>query len=261
MNSETDNSKQANAKQLACEQAVSESAPSSPVMPEQMAHSQVKPTNVQQVLTEQESITPTVKELELTASHVTVDSSDWQSFDRVALQSVNDSHYTQVLTESLIFGGLVFIGASLAVIIPGALSLPLVIAILTGLLLIICIIGYLRHRHAKSLGYATCEHELLMQQGFWWVKRTSLPYSRLQHVSVSHGPLERHFNLSTIKCFSAGSGSAEIELPGIEQETAEHLRQHLLSQAAKANLQANLPKHAQNLSQQEITEGVSSDGA
>ena len=55
-------------------------------------------------------------------------------------------------------------------------------------------------------------------------------------MSLSQGPLQRHFNLFTLKCFSAGSGSAEIELPGIEQHTAEHLRQHLLAQAAKAHL-------------------------
>lgn len=97
-------------------------------------------------------------------------------------------------------------------------------------------VGYLRHLQAKKLGYGVCEHEFLMEKGLWWHKRTSLPYSRLQHVSLSQGPLERHFNLFTLKCFSAGSGSAEIELPGIEQQTAEHLRQHLLAQAAKAHL-------------------------
>lgn len=179
------------------------------------------------------------------ACHDLIAASEWQGFDQVLLQPVDKRHYTQVLCESLIFGGIAFIAVSLAVVLPRELQLPLLLAVLTGLLLLLATVGYLRDRHAKSLAYATCEHELIMQKGFWWVKRTSLPYSRLQHVSLSHGPLERHFNLSTIKCFSAGSGSAEIELPGIEQDTAEHLRQHLLAQAAKANPQLPLEMASQ----------------
>ncbi|MGS0682342.1 PH domain-containing protein [Shewanella sp. 125m-7] len=182
-----------------------------------------------------EQKTQLVSKHNISASHIPVDANQWQTFDEVALQPVDDNHYTQVLTESLIFGGLLFIAASLGVILPGELSLQMVLIILTAVVLLISAVGYLRYRHAKSLAYASCEHELIMQQGFWWVKRTSLPYSRLQHVSVSHGPLERHFKLATIKCFSAGSGSAEIELPGIEQQAAEHLRQHLLAQAAQVN--------------------------
>lgn len=167
------------------------------------------------------------------ACHEVIFPSDWQGFDQVPLQPIDKRHYTQVLCESLIFGSIGFIALSLIVILPRELELPQLLAILTGALLLLTLIGYLRDRHAKSIHYATCEHELLMQKGFWWIKRTSLPYSRLQHVSLSHGPLERHFTLSTLKCFSAGSGSAEIELPGIDQHTAEHLRQHLLAQAAQ----------------------------
>lgn len=166
--------------------------------------------------------------------------SQWQGFDQVVLQPIDKRHYTQVLCESLIFGSIGFIALSLILILPRELDLLQLLAILTGAVLLLTLISYLRDRHAKSICYATCEHELLMQKGFWWIKRTSLPYSRLQHVSLSHGPLERHFSLSTLKCFSAGSGSAEIELPGIEQQTAEHLRQHLLAQAAQANPQSKI---------------------
>ncbi|GIU05449.1 MULTISPECIES: PH domain-containing protein [unclassified Shewanella] len=193
------------------------------------------------------------------ACHDLVAQNEWQGFDQVPLQPVDKRHYTQVLCESLILGCIAFIAVSLAVVLPRELQLPLLLTILTGLLLLLAILGYLRDRHAKSLAYATCEHELIMQKGFWWVKRTSLPYSRLQHVSLSHGPLERYFNLSTIKCFSAGSGSAEIELPGLEQRTAEHLRQHLLTQAAKANPQLPLETASQENELEGVTQTITSE--
>ncbi|MCL1051516.1 PH domain-containing protein [Shewanella abyssi] len=170
------------------------------------------------------------------SAHTPVTQAQWQGFNEVPLQKIDDRHYTQILYESLFFSFVAFTAVSLITILPGELSLVIVLAILTTLLLLLCSIGYLRHLQAAKLGYAACEHEFLMEKGLWWHKRTSLPYSRLQHVSLSQGPLERHFKLFTLKCFSAGSGSAEIELPGIEQHTAEHLRQHLLAQAAKAHL-------------------------
>ena len=172
---------------------------------------------------------------QILANHQPIKHQNWQGFDQVPLDPVHANHYTQVNTESLIFSCILLVVASLVIILPGDFYPAKIIGVSLAALLIISVVSYVRYQHAKSLAYAVCEHELIMQQGFWWVKRTSLPYSRLQHVSLSHGPLERHFNLATLKCFSAGSGSAEIELPGIEQQTAENLRQHLLNQAAKAN--------------------------
>ncbi|MEZ9820242.1 PH domain-containing protein [Shewanella sp. 10N.286.45.A1] len=170
------------------------------------------------------------------ASHHLVTQAQWQGFEDVKLQKIDERYYTQVLYESLFIALIGVTVASLATILPGVLSVTYVILVITAVLLLMFAIGYLSHRQAQKLGYGVCEHEFLMEKGLWWHKRTSLPYSRLQHVSLSQGPLQRHFNLFTLKCFSAGSGSAEIELPGIEQHTAEHLRQHLLAQAAKAHL-------------------------
>jgi hypothetical protein len=56
---------------------------------------------------------------------------------------------------------------------------------------------------------------------------------------LTQGPIERKFGLHTLKCFSAGSGSAEIELPGLESRTAEKLRQHLLAKAGIASQTAH----------------------
>ena len=170
------------------------------------------------------------------ATHHLVAQAQWQGFEEVELQRIDERYYTQVLYESLFIALIGVIIASLATILPGVLSVTYVILVITAVLLLMFAIGYLSHRQAQKLGYGVCEHEFLMEKGLWWHKRISLPYSRLQHVSLSQGPLQRHFNLFTLKCFSAGSGSAEIELPGIEQHTAEHLRQHLLAQAAKAHL-------------------------
>jgi membrane protein YdbS with pleckstrin-like domain len=112
--------------------------------------------------------------------------------------------------------------------------LPLIIA--TGFIaltiLVAALVIKLIHLKANNIAYGLFKHEMVLREGLFWVSTTALPFTRLQHVNLSQGPIERKFNLVTLKCFSAGSGMAEIDLPGINADLAEHLRQHLLSQAA-----------------------------
>ncbi|ABV38306.1 membrane-flanked domain protein [Shewanella sediminis HAW-EB3] len=158
----------------------------------------------------------------------------WQSFDQIPLSPVEPRHYTQVLIETAAIAITFISTLSVFLIFVATIPLPIAAIVIPALLMIGSGITWLRYLNAKAIGYAVCPHELVMQTGIIWVKRISLPYTRLQHISLSQGPLERKFYLRTLKCFSAGSGSAEIELPGLESKTAEKLRQHLLSMAAVA---------------------------
>ncbi|WP_246028557.1 PH domain-containing protein [Shewanella atlantica] len=158
----------------------------------------------------------------------------WQSFDQIPLSPVEPRHYTQVLIETATISIIFITILSVFLIFVATIPLPIAAIVIPALLMIGSGITWVRYLNAKAIGYAVCSHELVMQTGIFWVKRISLPYTRLQHISLSQGPLERKFYLRTLKCFSAGSGSAEIELPGLESKTAEKLRQHLLSMAAIA---------------------------
>ncbi|MGX9460820.1 PH domain-containing protein [Shewanella sp. A14] len=113
---------------------------------------------------------------------------------------------------------------------------PLPLAIATVGLLSACVLAALMikliHLKASKIAYGLFNHEMVLRKGLFWVATTALPYTRLQHVNLSQGPIERKYNIVTLKCFSAGSGLAEIDLPGLNADLAEHIRQHLLTQAA-----------------------------
>ncbi len=181
---------------------------------------------------EHSTVEPSVKSCQL--DHNPQPQEQWQSFDQIPLSPVEPRHYTQVLIETATIAVILISILSVFLIFVATIPLHIAAIVIPALLLIGSTITWLRYTHAKAIGYAACRHELVMQTGIFWVKRISLPYTRLQHISLSQGPLERKFNLRTLKCFSAGSGSAEIELPGLESETAEKLRQHLLTMAAIA---------------------------
>lgn len=174
-------------------------------------------------------------------AHAKQDESEWLSFDQIPLIPVDQRHYSQVIAESVLVSALIFIALCVFIIFVVTPPLLVSLSLIPVLAVVLCTISYLRFAHAKSIGYGVCDSELLMQKGVIWFKRVSLPYTRLQHISLSQGPLERKFGLHTLKCFSAGSGSAEIELPGLESRTAEKLRQHLLAKAGIASQTANSP--------------------
>ena len=165
--------------------------------------------------------------------------SDWLSFDQIPLTPVDPRHYTQVLCETIIATLVLFSVLSVFIIFVAEFPIQVALPVLSVLGLAFSVITWLRYAHAKSIAFAVCDHEILMQKGIIWFKRISLPYTRLQHISLSQGPLERKLGLHTLKCFSAGSGSAEIELPGLESRTAEKLRQHLLAKAGIASQSSN----------------------
>ena len=79
------------------------------------------------------------------------------------------------------------------------------------------------------MGYRLEERVLMMRRGLWWQTVQLLPLSRIQHVDLTRGPLERRFGLATLVLHTAGTHAAHIPLPGLSVDDAEGLRAHLLA--------------------------------
>ncbi len=159
--------------------------------------------------------------------HTPIEPHSWLPMEQIPLEPLGDNYVKMVLAESLLFSVALMIGATGAMVF---LQLPklFIIGMLSALSIVLVFGNIFRNLQAKRLAYAITSQELLLAQGIFWHKRTSLPFTRLQHVSLSQGPLEKFFGLKRLKCFSAGSGVAEIDIRGLDEIKAEHLRQHLL---------------------------------
>src|SRR3546814_18276177 len=59
---------------------------------------------------------------------------------------------------------------------------------------------------------------------------TRVPGSRVQHLDIRRGPLERHFRLATLVIHTAGTRHSEVSLSGLDAGDAERLRDHLARQ-------------------------------
>ncbi len=83
--------------------------------------------------------------------------------------------------------------------------------------------------------WALREHDLIYRYGLFWRKTVILPFSRIQHVETAQGPLERHFDLMRLKCFTAGGLSADLVVRGLDSAAARRVRGFLLEQIADSS--------------------------
>jgi membrane protein YdbS with pleckstrin-like domain len=84
----------------------------------------------------------------------------------------------------------------------------------------------------QHLAYRITPNFLLIQRGVLWRTETRVPRTRIQHIDVSQGPLERSFGLATLVVHTAGTRFAVVDLPGLLNADAEHLRDALLGARA-----------------------------
>lgn len=81
--------------------------------------------------------------------------------------------------------------------------------------------------HYESWGFQMRAADLLVRRGVLWRTTSVIPYARIQHVDVRHGPLERMLGLSSLVVFTAGIRGAELTVPGIPAAEADTLRDRL----------------------------------
>lgn len=84
---------------------------------------------------------------------------------------------------------------------------------------------------AKARAYHRGEFELLYKSGIWWKKQTAVSFSRIQHIDLAHGPLERKFGLATLNFFTAGGAKSDLSIPGLHKADAEQIREQILTYA------------------------------
>ncbi|WP_240906202.1 PH domain-containing protein [Thermomonas sp. HDW16] len=71
---------------------------------------------------------------------------------------------------------------------------------------------------------------LWLRTGRLWWRETRVPASRVQHVDLKHGPLERRFKLATLVVHTAAVHLSGITVRGLDEADAQQLRDALARQ-------------------------------
>lgn len=81
----------------------------------------------------------------------------------------------------------------------------------------------------KKRGFAFRDHDVLFKNGVISDRTTIIPYNRVQHVAVHQGFISRKLGLASVEIFTAGGSGSDLEIPGIEKEQAEKIKQLLMT--------------------------------
>jgi membrane protein YdbS with pleckstrin-like domain len=80
----------------------------------------------------------------------------------------------------------------------------------------------------RHMSYRLDEDGIEIGHGVVWRTVISVPRSRVQHLDVSQGPLQRSFGLGTLRIYTAGTEHAHVDLAGLEHGRALQIRDYLL---------------------------------
>ena len=136
--------------------------------------------------------------------------------------------------ESLTQMAIIFIPMLVISLIPQLfpISPPLLKSLLLlvplGILLIGTLLTLLVVNQIKVMSYALRDHDIAYRSGLFWRKTTVLLFSRVQHVEVTSGPLQRRYGLASLKFFTAGGSSVDLKIEGLLREDAEKLKEFIM---------------------------------
>lgn len=86
----------------------------------------------------------------------------------------------------------------------------------------------------RRWGYAFSDRELHVANGWITKQHTVVPVSRVQHIDISQGPIERSAGVATLSLHTAGTERNLVILPGIKRERAEEIRDVIRSRISDA---------------------------
>lgn len=153
--------------------------------------------------------------------------------DAEPLTQLDPSYTTVMRIEGLLTTLPFVIGAgvlSFAEVVPAwAPGIPV-------LILAILLIGVLPMKRYRSRGYNMAADRLRVVKGVMFHADTVVPFSRVQHLDVEQGPLERAFGIARLILHTAGTHNASVTLPGLPFDDAKAMREDIRQHVKRESL-------------------------
>jgi len=154
---------------------------------------------------------------------------DIHNIDMLLLDEKYPKTNRMILSASSLVSALIFLAIHLQTFIKLPTGLALIVPIAGGVITSILLFMTIYHIFADPLkSYALREHDLSYFSGLIFKKMVTQPITRIQHIELKRGPIERRIGLATLQVFSAGGAMHTFEIPGLPLTTAQQIRQYIL---------------------------------
>jgi membrane protein YdbS with pleckstrin-like domain len=97
-----------------------------------------------------------------------------------------------------------------------------------GIVAALVLIAVATSLEARRLAYQIRDHDLSLRSGVIRHRVETIPFSRVQHVGVGRGVIERSLGLATLELSSAGP---DLAVPGLSVADAERIKQAVAERA------------------------------
>lgn len=98
---------------------------------------------------------------------------------------------------------------------------------LVGLLLGATFGTWLGFKQFRNLRWRLDDTGLAVRRGRLWQRETRVPATRVQHLDLKRGPLQRGRGLATLIVHTAGTRLSAVSVPHLDADDAERLRDRL----------------------------------
>jgi membrane protein YdbS with pleckstrin-like domain len=161
-----------------------------------------------------------------------IDTAGLPKFEEVQFSVLHPSYWKVTLINIFFFFLILAIGIGLLIffnlgLLAFLVEISIVFFIMLFTVVLLSRIGFLKK------GFAFRTHDVLYRYGIIATNTIVIPYNRVQHVALHEGLISRFFGLAKIEVFTAGGSSSDIQIPGIEIEQAENIKQLLMGKIQK----------------------------
>lgn len=161
------------------------------------------------------------------------------ALDIVPLNPLERGQLHVLRVRAVVRSGILIAAALALALLGGAFIPPELFAwrwVLVGAvaLLALWMTAFAPQRHWRHWGYAFTGSELHVAYGWLTKVHAIVPVSRVQHIDVMQGPVERAFGVARLVLFTAGTSLNVVPLPGISRATAEEIRDSIRSRIGSA---------------------------
>ncbi len=161
--------------------------------------------------------------------HLQLHWEDLPKAENVVFQPVEKNYLKIIYAEWLIFYATILIAAIAIFYFVKDIQTPVIImSVAIVFVLLVSLTFFLANKAFAFKAYAIREKDVMSRSGWLFQKLQVIPIDKIQHCVVRTGPLEKKFDLASLKLFTAGQQS-DITLSGLKAEQAEQLKEWIVS--------------------------------
>jgi membrane protein YdbS with pleckstrin-like domain len=139
-------------------------------------------------------------------------------------------HPKRFLNKNLIAKGVLFIPLFVAVVLsffviqekPWVWKVALAVWLFSFLLSV-----FLSYKGYFVKGFVLREHDITYKKGWVFHSQITVPFNRIQHTEINHGPIDRLFKLCELDIFTAGGSASDLSIDGLDPEDAAKLKEYI----------------------------------